>query len=234
LAFILGAVVATSLARKENLDPLKIIDLCFYILLSAIFGSHIFYVIQNYGFFHLFSLEIFKIWKGGLVFYGGLISATVTVVLYLKIHHMSFWKTSDIFAFGFALGGAVGRWACFSAGCCYGKPTNLPWGIVYTHPWTFAPKGISLHPSPVYESAANLLIFLVLIIFRKRKRFDGQLFLLSIGLYSIFRFGLEFLRGDDRGHFLLPSFSTPQTFSVLILITTIVATILVRRAKLAG
>jgi phosphatidylglycerol:prolipoprotein diacylglycerol transferase len=135
---------------------------------------------------------------------------------------------------GIAVGHALGRWSCFFAGCCYGKPTDLPWGITFTDIHSFAPKGVSLHPVQVYESMGELTIFGILMASRKWKRFDGQLFLSYLGLYSFLRFVTEFFRGDDRGHFFSEHLSPAQGISILVLATVAVSYLLSRRTKTAG
>ena len=118
--FFVAILLASHQAKKEGLDPQKIIDLCFYILVSSLLGARLLYVIVEYQYFVAHPLEILKLWKGGLVYYGGLIFGMIVAVLYLKKKEMPLWQVADILAPSIAIGQAIGRWGCFFAGCCYG------------------------------------------------------------------------------------------------------------------
>ena len=139
---------------------------------------------------------IFAIWEGGLAFFGGLFGATLVAFLYTRHTHLSFSRAADLFAPAIPITGAVGRLACGLAGMDYGTPTALPWGVVYTHPASYAPiDGIARHPVQFYEMAGDLLIAAVLL--RARGRLpQGGLFLLYLLLFSTLRFALFFVRGD--------------------------------------
>jgi len=211
----MGFLVGISLARKEAMrlgeNPEKIMDLCFYVLVSAILASRLFYVAVTPELFMDNPLEIFKIWNGGLVFYGGFIGALITAIIYLKKQRMPLWKTADMVAPSLAIGHVLGRIGCFFAGCCYGKACDLPWAVTFSHPDSLAPKGIPLHPTQLYSALDNLGIFLFLWFFRKHKQFEGQVFWLYVLVYGIARSAIEMLRGDDRGSFLFGVISISQT-----------------------
>ncbi len=211
----MGFLVGISLARKEAMrlgeNPEKVMDLGFYVLVSAIVASRLFYVAVTPELFMDNPLEIFKIWNGGLVFYGGFIGALITAIIYLKKQRMPLWKTADMVAPSLAIGHFLGRIGCFFAGCCYGKACQLPWAITFSHPESLAPTGIPLHPTQLYSSLNNLSIFLFLWFFRKRKQFEGQLFWCYVLIYGITRSAIEMLRGDDRGSFLFGAISISQT-----------------------
>ena len=119
-------------------------------------------------------------------------------------HGLPFWTTCDVFAPGIALGHVTGRLGCFAAGCCYGRPTNVPWAVIFTNPLAAAnvgtPLGIPLHPTQLYEAGAELLILVVLLATERRGRpFPGRTFWLYMFLYAISRYIIEFYRGDPRG-----------------------------------
>ncbi len=215
--FFTAIILASRQAKKEGVDPQKILDLCFYIILSALIGARLLYVVVEFDYFIKNPTEMIKFWKGGLVFYGGLILAVVVSILFLKKHQMPISKVGDIMAPSIAIGQVLGRWGCFFAGCCYGKPTDLPWAITFTDSKSLAPLNIGLHPTQVYLSLNALVIFFFLVWFRKRKQFDGQVFWLYGILYSIGRFLIEFLRGDDRGFFVPEILSTSQLIGVFTL-----------------
>ena len=214
--FLVAILLASSRAEKEGLDSQKVLDLCFYVMVSALLGARLLYVIVEYRYFLDSPLEIFKFWKGGLVFYGGLILGVLISLWYLKRNQMPMWKTADLLAPSIALGQLIGRWGCFFAGCCYGKKTDVAWGITFTDPRSLAPLEISLHPTQVYLSLNAVFIFMFLMWLSKRKVFDGQI-LWSYGiLYSIGRFVIEYFRGDDRGFPVEQVLSTSQFVGVFV------------------
>jgi len=214
--FLVAILLASSRAEKEGLDSQKVLDLCFYVMVSALLVARLLYVIVEYRYFLDSPLEIFKFWKGGLVFYGGLILGVLISLWYLKRNQMPMWKTADLLAPSIALGQSIGRWGCFFAGCCYGKKTDVAWGITFTDPRSLAPLEISLHPTQVYLSLNAVFIFIFLMWLSKRKVFDGQI-LWSYGiLYSIGRFAIEYFRGDDRGFPVEQVLSTSQFVGVFI------------------
>jgi phosphatidylglycerol:prolipoprotein diacylglycerol transferase len=227
-AFLAAILLAVRQAGKEGLDQQQIMDLCFYILVSAIVGARILYVIVEYRYFLANPLEAFKFWKGGLVFYGGLIGAASVAYLYMRKYRMPLWQVADIVAPSLALGQAIGRWGCFFAGCCYGIKTDLPWAVTFTDPLSLAPLNVPLHPTQIYSSIKGLTIFLILVWVRKRKSFNGQLFWLYGCLYSIGRFIVEFYRGDDRGFAVQGVLSTSQFIGIFTLAFSMVMLIVLR------
>ena len=156
-------------------------------------------VIENLYYFLENPLEAFMFWKGGLVFLGGAIVATFLGYLFLRKKSQPIWPWLDALAPGLALGQAIGRLGCVSAGCCYGKPCDLPWAITFSDVNSLAPLHTSLHPTQAYHSLAGLLSFIILLIFKKRITTPGKLMGTFLVLYSTFRFGIEFFRGDYRG-----------------------------------
>jgi phosphatidylglycerol:prolipoprotein diacylglycerol transferase len=138
-------------------------------------------------------------------------------------YKLPWWKTADACAPGIAIGNFFGRQGCFAAGCCWGKPTTLPWGVKFSelgHEITGVPVGVPLHPTQLYESFAMLLVFVFLLWLHKRRVFEGQVILFYALLYSVVRFSIEFFRDDPRGDvFGLTSatgLSTSQLISIVI------------------
>ena len=230
--FLAGMFLAVREAKRQGINPDRILDLGMYILAAAVIGSRILDVAVEYKYYAAHPLEIFMIWRGGLVFYGGFIAALLTGVWYLNRHRLPIWKTGDILAPSIALGQAIGRLGCLSAGCCYGKPTTLPWGITFTDPGSLAMLGVPLHPTQLYESVGDFGIFLGLYLFRKKKAFDGQVFWLYVLCYSVLRFLVEMVRGDAvRGfvHIAGLTLSTSQAVGIVAFLTA--ATMLSRLKK---
>jgi phosphatidylglycerol:prolipoprotein diacylglycerol transferase len=151
----------------------------------------------------------------------------------VRRYRLSVWATADMYAPGIALGHVVGRLGCLLAGCCYGRPTGLPWGLTFTDPVAASnvgtPLGVPLHPTQLYDAGAELLILAVLLIFERRGRtFAGRTFWLYVLLYAISRFIVEIYRGDPRG--LVFGMSTSQFVSLLVLPIALVMLIRLRRA----
>ena len=226
IGFLAGILWVSMRARKEGLPPEKMMDLCFYIVLSAIFGSRLVYALAEDTALITHPLDFFKIWEGGLVFYGGLIAAVLTSGFYLWKHQLNFWKVSDIFVPGVALGHAFGRIGCFMAGCCYGKPVlDHPWwAIIFPeNPDSLAPSGLALYPTQLLESGAEFILFGILVYASRQKKFDGQILLMYLILYSIVRSVLEIFRGDlSRGFVFNSPLSTSQFISLILVIVSII------------
>lgn len=222
MGFLAGIFLAKHEAKRVGEDPDKILDLAFYILVAAIVGSRIFYVATNPKIYLAAPLEILKIWNGGLVFYGGFIAALATALIYMRLKDMAIWKTTDIMAPSLALGQSLGRLGCFFAGCCYGKACDLPWAVTFTHPDSLAPTGIPIHPTQLYSSLTNFLIFILLFFFRKKKSFDGQLFWVYVFLYGITRSIIEFFRNDFRGGLVFNTLSISQTTGCVMAILAVI------------
>jgi phosphatidylglycerol:prolipoprotein diacylglycerol transferase len=231
MAFLSAIALALREARRVGEDPDKILDLCFYMLVAAIVGSRILYVLVNWSAFSQDPFDIVRIWQGGLVFYGGFIGALITALWFMKRKGLSVLKTADIMAPSIAFGQFVGRIGCFFAGCCYGKTCDLPWAVIFTHPESLAPKGVPLHPVQLYSSLNGLFIFLVLMGIRRIKGFEGQIFWTYVLLYAVTRSILEHFRGDERGMFVGGLLSTSQLIGVIMAVIAITVMIILRRRK---
>ena len=222
MGFLAGILLARSEAKRMGIDHEKIMDLCFYIMIAAIVGSRLFYVIINYELFLSNPLDIFKIWSGGLIFYGGFITAVFTALIYLKMHKMPVWRTADIAAPSLSIGHFLGRLGCFFAGCCFGRECDFPWAVTFTHPDSLAPIGIPIHPTQLYSSISNLIIFFFLWVSRWRTKFDGQLFWMYVLLYGITRSFIEMFRGDFRGEAVFGLLSVSQTIGIAMSVIAVI------------
>ncbi len=218
-AYLFGLKLAMARARARGLDSARVLDLGIYIIISALLGAKLLLVITDFKSYTADPRELLTLARSGGVFYGGLIVAVVVALWYIRRVGLPLWTTCDVFAPGIALGHVVGRFGCFFAGCCYGKPTTEPWGITFTDPFAASnvgtPLGVPLHPTQLYEAGAELLILLVLLFTeRKGRPFAGRTFWLYMLLYAISRFIIEFFRGDERG--TVGMFSTSQFISILL------------------
>lgn len=215
IGFLVSIWLASRQAKKEGLDPDRIMDMGVYLLLAAIVGSRLFYVLVNLQEFQRNWLEVFAIWKGGLVFYGGLIGAVAVGMWYVRKHKLPLWRTADVVAPYIAQGHMFGRFGCFFAGCCYGSPCSGDLCITFTDSHSLAPLGVSLYPTQLFEAGGELVNFVILFTLYRVRKFDGQIFWLYPALYSILRFVVEFFRGDTaRGIYFGGAVSTSQLVSV--------------------
>ncbi len=211
----------TYIIKHTNDIPIKkdrMYDFLFYLIIFSIIGARLFYVLVNIDFFIQHPADIIKIWQGGLVFYGGFITAILYTVWYCKYKKIDIKKLADVFAPAIALGHAFGRIGCFFSGCCYGKETQCFISIN------------NRYPTQIIEAVGNLIIFFVLHKLYKKSHKNGYIFLLYLIFYSILRFSIEFLRGDDRGTFFL-GLSPAQNISIVIFIIAIMFLIINKSKK---
>ena len=206
LAFLVAISVIARLARRGGLNSDAVVNLGIVCGLSAIVGAKIMmylidipYYVRNPG--EILSLSSLQ---AGGVFYGGLIAALIAAIIYMRRHHLPALPTADVFAPGIALGHGIGRLGCFAAGCCWGRPTKLPWGVTFTNPLAQelvgVPLGIKLHPTQLYESAAEFLIFGILYWRIRRRHAPGAVIGLYLILYSTIRFLVEFVRFHEQAN----------------------------------
>ena len=222
---LLALFAASRLAGRDGLPRERIYDLGLWTLIGGLLGSKIlmFFVEDNV---QVFSLDFLR--SGG-VYYGGLIGGFLAVAIVVRFYKLPFWKVADAFAPAVALGQAFGRQGCFAAGCCWGKVTDLFWGVHFTpegHDYTgvpiYGPEGLDLylHPTQLIESFTMLAVFGVLVWLHRRKKFDGQVLIAYGIIYSIFRFSIEFIRDDPRGDLFgltsLTGLSTSQLVSLFV------------------
>jgi phosphatidylglycerol:prolipoprotein diacylglycerol transferase len=218
-AYLLGLQLALKRAKARNLDSTRVMDLGIYIIISALVGAKLLLLVTDFQTFKSNPGELLNLLREGGVFYGGLIVAVVVALWYIRRVGLPLWTTCDVFAPGIALGHVVGRFGCFFAGCCFGKPTSVPWAITFTDPFAAAnvgtPLNVPLHPTQLYEAGAEFLILIVLLVTEKRgHKFAGRTFWLYMLLYSVSRYVIEFYRGDERGN--VGPLSTSQFVSVIL------------------
>ena len=219
VSYLLGLWLAMRRARKWGLDANRILDLGIYIIIAALVGAKLLLLVVDFDQFSRSPGDLLTLARSGGVFYGGLILAVVVGFWYVIRHGLPLWATCDVFAPGIALGHVTGRLGCLAAGCCYGRPTDVAWGITFTSPLAAAnvgtPLGIPLHPTQLYEAGAELLILVALLATERRGRmFAGRTFWAYMLLYGVSRFVIEFYRGDPRGEVL--GFSTSQFISLIL------------------
>lgn len=224
LGIYLGAFWVYHYAEKQNLDREKILELIVLIIIFSILGARIFSILfdGSLTWYLKNPLKMFAVWNGGFTFYGGFIFGAAAGVWYIKKYKFNFWKLTDLFAPALALGLAVGRIGCFMSGDSFGKPSDLPWAVTFTSPNSMAPTGIPLHPTQIYSVITNTFIFILLLVWKKKQKFIGELFLIFVILYSITRSFVEIFRNDPRGVYFNGLISTSQIISFLAILISII------------
>ena len=193
--FLLGFWTAARRGPRDGLPGDSVTGVAPWLIIGALLGARSYYVVTHWQqeFAGLPFTEIFKV-RSGLVFYGGLIGASVGTILYTLRYKVPIWKLGDALAPSIALGHAFGRIGCLMTGCCYGRTCSLPWAIHF--PQDHATGGAGVHPTQIYESLLNLFLWAFLEWFHRRKKFDGQIFGIYLMAYSILRAAVESFRGD--------------------------------------
>ncbi|MGB8654661.1 MAG: prolipoprotein diacylglyceryl transferase [Candidatus Acidiferrales bacterium] len=223
---LLGLWYARRQAPRAGLDPERIWNLGIYMVLTALIVAKVWLVLSSWDFYMANPREIFSLntFQSGGTFYGGFVGALALVAAYTYVQRMSIVAVLDTFAAGLPLGHAIGRLGCFAAGCCYGKPTTAAWGVTFKNPAAAqlagTPLGVKLHPTELYEAAAEFLNFLILVWLGKRQTFRGQMMATYFILYGVERGLIEFVRGDPGRTMLWNgSVSLMQLVSVALVVT---------------
>lgn len=204
-AYLAGIWIATRLARKAGLDPDKITNLAIYCAIAGMLGAKLLMFVFDWRLYAENPSEIFSLatLQAAGVYQGGLILALVTAVWYIRSARLPGLLTADVFAPGIALGHAIGRLGCFSAGCCWGQSCDRPWAVTFTKPaaeeLTGVPLGVPLHPTQLYEAFAYLVLFGFVIWLFNRPHRQGAVIGWFLVLSSVARFLVEFVRYHDQG-----------------------------------
>ena len=234
LAFVFGLWTATRRARREKISGETVGDVALWVMIGTILGARTVYVVTywNDEFAGQPFSEIFMIQHGGLVFYGGLIGATVAGIIYLRWKKLPLWKIADVLAPSIALGSVFGRIGCLLNGCCYGRACNLPWAITFPANNPLNPPTYPVHPTEIYDALLNLVLYFFLAWLYRRKKFDGQVFVTYLIGYAIFRSIVEYFRGDYPADHVHAGLTSAQLVSVPIFFAGLaLAAILSRRVE---
>ena len=219
--FLFGLWNASRRALRQNMKPEAIFDCGSWLLIGGVVGARAVYVASYWpdileaarNHHHSPWVEVFMVQHGGIVYYGGFIGASVAGMVFAWRKGLPLWQLADILAPSVALGSFVGRWGCLMHGCCYGRPTDLPWGIQFPvgHPSHLHDDGLPhyVHPTQIYDSLLNLGLFAGLAWFYKRRKFDGQVFALYLVCYAVLRSVVECFRGDYLRRDLVGGWITP-------------------------
>jgi phosphatidylglycerol:prolipoprotein diacylglycerol transferase len=237
IAFLAVLKAASSLARREGLEPRDVLDLALVVFLAGLVGAKLLLVLLDLRYYLSSPQALASTLRSAGVLYGGVALAVPIGVWFARRRALPAWKCADIAGICLPLGESIGRLGCLAAGCCYGLPSSLPWAITFTseqaHAATGVPIGTPLHPTQLYLSVACGLLALILGLARHRKKYDGQIFLWSITAYGVVRFVIERLRGDEvRGFLVQDTISTSQAAAAAaVLLGLILMAVRRRRAR---
>lgn len=226
LAFIAGIWITSRNARNQGINPDAIWNMGLIVIFAALVGAKVILLFSNFQYYSQNFREIFSLstLRSPGVYYGGLLLAIAAAALYIVKKRLPALVMADLAAPGIALGQAIGRLGCLSAGCCYGKPTRMPWGIVFRNQYSYdnvgVPLNVPLHPTQIYDLIGSLCLFVFLMRRLAGKHAGGQIMLEYLALYSCLRFFIEFFRDDDRGFVLYGLLSTSQLIAVLTILTS--------------
>ncbi|MGH7441558.1 MAG: prolipoprotein diacylglyceryl transferase, partial [bacterium] len=220
ISFLLGLFLARVFNRREGRSDDELMDLTVWIMIGAIVGARILYIVVEWPEFWGSEAPLglaarlwnfLAVWRGGLVYYGGFAGAFASAWIFLKRRKLPVWSYADVLAPALALGQVTGRLGCWFNGCCYGIP-NTRFGVIFPA----LGDGIPRLPTQLYEAGFCLCLSAFLCWFWRRKSFAGQVFWLYVLLYSVWRFGIEFLRGDsERGILFSAALSPSQWISLV-------------------
>lgn len=199
IAFLVGTWIAIKEARRLGLDEDKIVSMILVVLVSSVLGARALYVVEHIQEFRREWGTMLALWQGGLTLYGGVVAGTLGGLVAAKRMGLPIWTAADALAPSFALGTAFGRVGCFLNGCCFGRPTMLPWGVVFP-PESFAGLEFgpaAVHPSQLYFAAAGVLLFGIAWTLRRRLSVPGTLFWTVIVLFALVRIPLDFTRAYE-------------------------------------
>jgi len=204
LGFLAGLWTAGRRGMHAGVAAEKVIDLGPWLIVGAILGARTLYVISYWheSFAGKPLEEIFMVWKGGLVYYGGLIGSSLACILYCRIKRLELWQMADILAPSVALGYVFGRIGCLLNGCCYGRACSLPWAIRFPENNPLGSPTYPVHPTEIYESLLSLGLYAALAWLFRRKKFNGQVFGVYLVSYAVLRSFVEMFRGDYSEHYL--------------------------------
>lgn len=234
LAFSLGYFDALRRAIKLGEDPKHVENLFLLVVLASVVGSRLFHVaFEELPYYMTHPGKIFALWEGGYTFYGAVLASMLVVFLYSNGKKLNFLQFGDLATMSTVLGLFIGRLGCFFAGCCWGRPTDVPWAVSFTNPEAFTSlKGVPLHPAQLYESFAALVLYIYLAWRFRHRRYPGQVFFHGLIFYAVARFIIEFFRGDDyRGFVFGGNLSYSQLVSLAILPFAAVGMFLYSRVK---
>jgi len=205
LAFVVGTFLGLREARRLSLDEDKVVNVILITLVASVLGARMLYVLEHLPEFRREWTSVLALWQGGLTLYGGVAAGTFAGLVAARRMGLPIWITADALTPALALGTMFGRVGCFLNGCCYGRPTDLPWGVKFPHDsFAFLEFGDQrVHPSQLYNALAGLALFAIFQSLRRRFRVPGVMFWTFIAAFALIRIPLDFTRAYEADAVLL-------------------------------
>ncbi len=204
-AYLAAIFTAAAVGRHSGIPFSRTVDLGFMLSIAGEVGSRTTFLVVEWHRFAAGTITWKQFFYAGRVVLGGVVAALVFTAWYCRRHRVPFLSFTDAAFTGTALGMGIGRIGCLMAGCCFGAPTDLAWGIVFTSPEAHrlsgTPLGVALHPTQILQSLNGFALFAVLLWLHRRRRFAGETAGIFLVWTGVVRFAVEFLRGDPRGGF---------------------------------
>lgn len=232
LSFMLGIILSLRRARKSGVAQELIVDLALVVLVTSLLGSRLFYVVYHLEEFRGHWWDIFNPFQGdgslglgGLSMMGGVVLSVLSGILLLAWRRARLWLVADIVSPTFALGVGITRIGCFLNGCCFGRPTDSPLGVVFPVEsfagYVFPHQHI--WPAQLLASAMGFLIFALLLLMEKKKSFEGQIFILMVVFYCVGRFVIDFFRYYEQSMVFVEIGKTPLSTNQALIIPILIA-----------
>lgn len=221
IAILLGTFLAIRLARDIDIKSDRILDLAIVLVIGGVVGARLFYIFVYEPARYLEDpLQVFALWNGGMVYYGALIGGFITGTIYVIRKNLPFWRLADVVSPPLALGYGIVRIGCFFNGCCYGEPTGSSLGVIFPYiEGTVCTDQLSRYPTQLFSSALGFALLGLLLYLWKRRKFDGQIFLVFLIVYSIGRSVIEAFR---ENLIIFGNVTVAQLVSVLIIIPAMI------------
>jgi phosphatidylglycerol:prolipoprotein diacylglycerol transferase len=199
LAFLIGTWIGLREAKRLSLDEDKVVNVILVVLVASVLGARALYVMEHVQEFRREWGSVLALWQGGLTLYGGIVAGTVAGLAAARRFGLPMWSVADALTPSLALGSSIGRVGCYLNGCCYGRPTSLPWGVVFP-PDSYAGLefgNAKVHPAQLYLSLVGLLLFVITWRLRRKVSVPGTLFWLFVILFALFRIPIDFTRAYE-------------------------------------
>lgn len=227
LGFLLAILSAGRRAKLYGLSDDHVVNVAIWVLVIGFLGGKLLFLIVEFKQFLQNPLAVLG--SEGFVVYGGIITGIFTIIVYCKIKKLDVLSYFDILVPSVSINQALGRVGCFLAGCCYGRPTNSPLGVIFPE-GSLAPTGVKVLPTQLFSAAGNMLIAVVLILYARKSKWKGSVVSFWLILYSIGRFIIEIFRNDNRGS--VGMLSTSQFISIFALIGGILLLFITKKLNL--
>ncbi len=246
IGYFVGMYFINKEAMRHLIKPIIIQSLSMWIIVGMLVGARIWYVWENWYQFAPDFISIFKLWEGGMVFYGGFIGGFIGGILFIKLAKLPLSQVMDITAPGIAIAIAFGRIGCFLNGCCYGKVTGSFIGVCFPSRWlppayvdhlqrglisSEVQHSLPVIPTQLISSLSLFIIFLILWKIRKKRAFNGFLFTIFIGLYGLQRFLVDFLRQYSENALILKYITLSQAVSIILMLISATVLLIAYKKK---